>query len=395
MHISQNRNLNMSTINYNFLEIELLESMLENLKNEDQHKEIICEQVSILAAFNVINAEQIRQLSYFTHYDDYKCYATYFYAIQDKHNKAEIIKIRSKTLADELIELEKQENFANRASFSEADFKASASEDRDRSNDDSIIFILSQNLLYAIDDYFISKDFIDSNCIVSRKKAINTVRRKLLNQILQVHPSAISNRAYQYSLRKFEHHFAHNENVADSIKLFLYRSAETNTYQQFIDIISQNNLEDTEFNRARFKEIVQILVILQRINTAQVIQLCAQSFDKPDCLPISMLSLQAAMDISLNIELEITHMEDQDRNELFSLDDFEAAARQKIDESHDLGFYEFAFGILEMSFLEMLEFKRTHNEDFDLEDYHRLLTLLRVRKLSFKDFAALKLEFDF
>lgn len=385
----------MSRINYNFLETELLDSLLLNLKNEDKHKDIICEQVSILAAFNVINAEQIRQLSYFKYYDDYKCYATYFYVLQDKHNKAEIIKIRSKTLADELIELENQENFIDRTSFSEVDFKASASDDRDRSNDDSIIFILSQNLLDAIDDYFISKDFIDSHCIVSRKKAINTVRRKLLNQILQVHPAAISNRAYRYSLRKFEHHFAHKENVANSIKLFLYRSAETNTYQQFIDIISQNNLEDNEFNSARFKEIVQILVILQRINTAQVIQLCAQSFDKPDCLPISMLSMKAAMDISLNIELEITHMEDQDRNELFSLDDFEAAARQKIDESHDLGFYEFAFGILEMSFLEMLEFKRTHNEDFDLEDYHRLLTLLRVRKLSFKDFAALKLEFDF
>ena len=395
MHISQNRNLNMSTINYSFLETELLESILENLKNEDQHKEIICEQVSILAAFNVINAEQIRQLSYFTHYNDYKCYATYFYAIQNKHNKAEIIKTRSKTLADELAELEKQENNVARSSFSDDAFRIASPKNRDQSDDLTIIDMLSYNLIYSVDNYFISKEFIDDNCIVSRKKAINTVRRKLLNQILQVHPAAISNRAYRYSLRKFEHHFAHNENVADSIKLFLYRSAETNTYQQFIDIISQNNLEDTEFNRARFKEIVQILVILQRINTAQVIQLCAQSFDKPDCLPISMLSMKAAMDISLNIELEITHMEDQDRNELFSLDDFEAAARQKIDESHNLAFYEFAFGILEMSFLEMLEFKRTHNEDFDLEDYHRLLTLLRVRKLSFKDFAALKLEFDF
>ena len=250
-------------------------------------------------------------------------------------------------------------------------------------------------MIDSIENYFISKEFIDDNCIVSRKKAINTVRRKLVNQILQVHPAAISNRAYRYSLHKFEHHFTHNKNVANNIKLFLYRSTETNIYQQFIDIISQNNLEDNEFNSAKFKEMVQILVILQRINTAQVIQLCAQSLDKPDYLPISILSLQAAMDISLNIELEITHIEDQERNELFSLNDFEAAARQKIDEPHDLGFYEFAFGILEMSFLEMLKFKRTHNKDFDLEDYHRLLTLLRVRKLSFKDFVALKLEFDF
>lgn len=387
----------MSTINYSFLETELLESMLENLKNEDQHKEIICEQVSILAAFGVINAEQIRQLSYFTHYDDYKCYATYFYAIQNKHNKAEIIKTRSKTLADELAELEKQENNVARSSFSDDAFRIASPKNRDQSDDLMIIDMLLYNLIYSVDNYFISKEFIDDNCMISRKKAINTVRRTLLNQISSMYEyeAKISNRAYRYSLRKFEHHFAHNENVADSIKLFLYRSAETNTYQQFIDIISQNNLEDTEFNRARFKEMVQILVILQRINTAQVIQLCAQSLDKADCLPISMLSLQAAMDISLNIELEISNMEDQECNELFSLDDFEAAARQKIDEPHDLGFYEFAFGILEMSFLEMLEFKRTHNEDFDLEDYHRLLTLLRVRKLSFKDFAALKLEFDF
>lgn len=77
------------------------------------------------------------------------------------------------------------------------------------------------------------------------------------------------------------------------------------------------------------------------------------------------------------------------------LDDFEAAARQKIDDPHDLAFYEFAFGILEMSFLEMLEFKRTHKEAFDPVDYHQLSTLLRVKKLSFKDFVALKLEFDF
>ena len=385
----------MSTINYSFLEKELLESMLENLKNEDKNKDIICEQISILASFGIINAEQLRQLSYFKHYDNYRCYATYMYSDRTKDNDASIINIRSKALADELVALEKKENFIARTSFSEADFKAAAPIDRDRSDDESIIFKLSYDLIYSIESYFISKEFIDDNCIVSRKKVINTVRRKLLHQISPVTESELSNRAYRYSFRKFEHHFAQNDNVIDNIKLFLYRSIETNTYQQFIDVILNNSIEDTEFNRAKFQEMVQVLVVLQRINTAQTIQICAHSLDKPDYLPISILSLEAAMGTSFNIELEITHIGDQERNTNFSLDDFEAAANQNIDQAHELGFYEFAFGLLERNFSEMLDFTRAHKETLDSAAYHRLLTLLLARKLSFKDYVALKLEFGF
>ena len=385
----------MSTISYSFLEKELLESMLENLKNEDKNKDIICEQISILANFGIITAEQVRQLSYFKYYDDYRCYATYMYSDRTKDNDASIINIRSKALADELVVLEKTENFIARASFSEADFKSSTPIDRDRSDDESIIFKLSYDLIYSIESYFISKEFIDDNCIVSRKKAINTVRRKLLHQISLVTESELSNRAYQYSFRKFEHHFAQNDNVIDNIKLFLYRSIETNTYQQFIDVILNNNIEDIEFNRAKFQEMVQVLVVLQRINTEQTIQLCAHSLDKSDYLPITILSLEAAMGTSFNIELEITHMEDQECNQEFSLDDFEAAASQNIDQAHELGFYEFAFGLLERNFSEMLDFTRAHKETLDFTAYHRLLTLLLARKLSFKDYVALKLEFGF
>ena len=141
--------------------------------------------------------------------------------------------------------------------------------------------------------------------------------------------------------------------------------------------------------------MVQVLVVLQRINTAQTIQLCAHSLDKPDYLPISLLSLEAAMGTSFNIELEITHMEDQECNQEFSLDNFEAAASQNIDQAHELGFYEFAFGLLERNFSEMLDFTRAHKETLDFAAYHRLLTLLLARKLSFKDYVALKLEFGF
>lgn len=385
----------MSTINYSFLEKELFGSMLENLKNEDKNKDIICEQISILASFGIINAEQLRQLSYFKYYDDYRYYATYMYSDRTKDNDASIINIRSKALADELVVLEKKENFIARASFSEADFKSSTPIDRDRSDDESIIFKLSYDLIYSIESYFISKEFIDDNCIVSRKKAINTVRRKLLHQISLVTESELSNRAYRYSFRKFEHHFAQNDNVIDNIKLFLYRSIETSTYQQFIDVILNNSIEDTEFNRAKFQEMVQVLVVLQRINTEQTIQLCAHSLDKSDYLPITILSLEAAMGTSFNIELEITHMEDQKCNQEFSLDDFEAAASQNIDQAHELGFYEFAFGLLERNFSEMLDFTRAHKETLDFTAYHRLLTLLLARKLSFKDYVALKLEFGF
>ena len=385
----------MSTINYSFLEKELFGSMLENLKNEDKNKDIICEQISILASFGIINAEQLRQLSYFKYYDDYCCYATYMYSDRTKDNDASIINIRSKTLADELVVLEKTENFIARTSFSEAGFKSSTPIDRDRSDDESIIFKLSYDLIYSIESYFISKEFIDDNCIVSRKKAINTVRRKLLHQISLVTESELSNRAYRYSFRKFEHHFAQNDNVIDNIKLFLYRSIETSTYQQFIDVILNNSIEDTEFNRAKFQEMVQVLVVLQRINTEQTIQLCAHSLDKSDYLPITILSLEAAMGTSFNIELEITHMEDQECNQEFSLDDFEAAASQNIDQAHELGFYEFAFGLLERNFSEMLDFTRAHKETLDFSAYHRLLTLLLARKLSFKDYVALKLEFGF
>lgn len=386
----------MNTINYDFLENELLESMLSNLQNVDVKKDIICEQLSILAIFGVINAEQLRQLSFFKYYDDFRCYATYLYSNKNIDPYADLIDARCEAFAKTLIQLEQQENFIARTTFSEADFKASSPKNRDRSNDQSIVIALSDQLLHAIDEYFISKEFIfDDSCIVSRKKAINTVRRKLLNQILQIDQPTISNRAYRYGLRKFEHHFAQNGNIVDNIKLFLYRSIETSTYQSFLDTISSIGIEDTEFNRAKFQESVKILTILQRINTNQIIQLCAHSLEKPGYLPIPMLSLEAAMGISLNIELEISTMEDQERNEEFSLDDFEAAARKKIDEPYDLDFYEFVFGILEMSFYKILEFKRIHKKTLDDGDLQRLLTLLLVRKLSLKDYVALKLEFGF
>lgn len=385
----------MNTINYDFLENELLESMLSHLQNVDEKKDIICEQLSILAIFGVINAEQLRQLSCFKYYDDFKCYATYLYSGKENDPDADIIDARCEVFADALIQLEQQENFIARTTFSEADFKASSPKNCDRSDDQSIILVLSDQLLYAIDGYFISKEFIDGNCIISRKKAINTVRRKLLNQILQIDQPTISNRAYRCGLRKFEYHFTQNGNIVDNIKLFLYRSLETSIYQSLLDTISSDGIEDTEFNRAKFQETVKILAALQRINTNQIIQLCAHSLNKPGSLPISILSLQAAMDISLNIELEISTMDDQECNDEFSLDDFEDVAQQKIDEPYDLDFYDFIFGILEMSFYQMLEFKRTHKKTLNDADHQRLLTLLLVRKISSKDYVSLKLEFDF
>lgn len=95
----------MRRINYNFLETELLDSLLLNLKNEELNKDIICEQISILANFGVINAEQVRQLSYFKHYDDYRCYATYFYSEAKNGPYADLIDTRCKIFADALIRL--------------------------------------------------------------------------------------------------------------------------------------------------------------------------------------------------------------------------------------------------------------------------------------------------
>ncbi len=130
----------MSKINYNFLEKELLDSMLLNLKNEDTNKEIICEQVSTLTIFSIINAEQLRQLSYFKHYNDYRCYATHMYSNRSTDNNSSIINIRSRALADELVALKKKKISLLELHSTEADFKASAPVGRDRSDDESIIF---------------------------------------------------------------------------------------------------------------------------------------------------------------------------------------------------------------------------------------------------------------